>query len=344
VVSHGDYPRSSGKVYNFICYNKDMKQLQLSVVVPAFDEAKNLPVLVGDLQRVLAEYPDHEIIIVNDGSHDNTVEVVKDLNKKDKRIQLLGFTRNFGKEIATTAGITAAKGQAILTIDADGQFPPDLIPEFIKKWQEGAPVVIGLRQSEHKDGVLKRLGTRWFYKILSRVARTPITPHATDFRLIDQEVQQDFIRFTEHNRMSRALIDWMGYPQVFIPFQINQRMSGKPSYSTRKLFKLATDSFVSLSMAPLYFSGYAGIVITPLAFLLGSFVIVEQLLLGDPWHLKFTGTAMLAIALLFFVGILLISQGLVALYISHIHTESQHRPLYILDRRHSWGVEAGDGQ
>lgn len=316
-----------------------MKQPLLSVVVPAFNEAKNIPTLYKRLAEVLADYKDYEIIFVNDGSRDDTIAVVQKLIDIDKRVCLLSFTRNFGKEIATTAGITAACGQAILTIDADGQFPPELIPEFLKHWQDGTPVVIGLRQSQYRERLIKRVGTRLFYKLLSRLTHMSITPNATDFRLIDRQVQQDFIRFTEHNRMSRALIDWMGYPETFIPFRSNERLSGKPTYSTRKLFKLATDSFVSLSMTPLYFSGYAGLLITPLAFLLGSFVIVEQLLLGDPWHLKFTGTAMLAIALLFFVGILLISQGLIALYISHIHTESQHRPLYIIDRKHSHGID-----
>lgn len=304
---------------------------QLSVVVPAYNEEENIPTFYKHLAKVLRTLPSHEIIFVNDGSRDNTLHELHKLARRNKQVRIVSFSRNFGKEIATSAGIHHARGEAIIMLDADGQFPVELIPKFVKKWQQGAQIVTGIRQSNQKEGPIKRYGSRLFYRLLSSMTATAIRPGSTDFRLIDKSVQREFIRFTERGRITRGLLDWVGFRQATITFHARPRLAGEASYKIAKLIRLAMNSFVSLSLTPLYFSGYAGLVITPVAFVLGLFVLVEQLLLGDPLGLDISGTAMLGILILFFVGILLISQGLIALYISHIHTETQNRPLYIID-------------
>lgn len=318
------------------------KHPELSVVVPAYNEQDNIESILKQLHDVLDAFISFEIIFVNDGSRDKTLDVLHKVASKDKAVKIISFSRNFGKELATSAGIHYAKGDAIIMVDADGQFPPELIPEFVKKWRDGAQIVTGVRMSNQKEGFVKRYGSKLFYKLMSGLAGAKLTAGATDFRLIDRAVQQEFFRFSERSRMTRGLIDWVGFKEDFIEFHARERMAGEASYKVSKLIKLALNSFVSLSLAPLYFSGWAGIIITPLAFLIGLFIGIEQFALDDPLNLNVTGTAMLGVLILFFVGILLISQGLIALYISHIHTETQNRPLYIVDRRASRNISLED--
>lgn len=304
----------------------------LSVVVPAYNEEANIKPVYKQIVQALEPVIAFEIVYVNDGSRDNTLHELQKLAKRDARVRIVNFTRNFGKEMATSAGITHAKGDAVIMVDGDGQFPPELIPEFIKKWQAGAQIVTGVRLSNQKEGFVKRYGSIIFYQLVQNLAGARITPRATDFRLIDKLVQQEFIRFTEHGRMTRGLLDWTGFKEEIIEFHAKPRLAGEATYKVSQLVRLAMNSFISLSLKPLYFSGWAGLVITPVALLLGLFVLVEQLILNDPLGLNFTGTAMLGTLILFLVGLLLMSQGLIALYISHIHTETQNRPLFVIDR------------
>lgn len=309
----------------------------LSIVIPSYNEESNIAPFYKILTKELSKDKklNFEILYVNDGSRDGTVAEIKKLAKSDDRVRLLNFSRNFGKELATTAGIHHAKGDAIIMIDADGQHPAELIHEFLKKWRAGAKVVIGVRKKNQKEGFVKRYGSKLFYKLFNSTTGMKLMPGATDFTLIDRVVQQEFKRLRERNRITRGLIDWIGFKKDTIEFEANARMAGEAGYKFSKLVGLAMNSFVAMSLAPLYFSGYAGLVITPLAFITGLFVIIEQLILGDPIGLKITGTAMLGILLVFLVGLLLMSQGITALYVSHIHTESQDRPLYIVDEEES---------
>lgn len=304
----------------------------LSVVVPVYNEEAGLKNFHKDLCKILQKHYKNqtEIIYVNDGSRDNTAAVLKTLQDAT----YLQLTRNFGKEIATTAGIHAAKGQAILTLDGDGQHPVELIPEFVKRWQAGAKVVVGRRTANQKEGLIKRWGSKIFYASYGKVGGVRLTPGATDFRLIDQTVQQEFAKLTERNRITRGLIDWLGYPQTLIDFTAKPRQAGQATYSTRKLVKLALDSAISLSISPLYITAYIGAVVLPLATLLGIGMLGNWLL-GDPLGFHATGSAYLGVMLLFLVGLVLVSQGIIGLYLSHIHAETQARPLYIIDREQS---------
>jgi dolichol-phosphate mannosyltransferase len=308
----------------------------LSVVVPLFNEAASLPQLYQALKPVLDSLKfDYEIIFVNDGSVDGSGRVLAELAQKDRDVRVLTLARNFGKEVAVTAGIHRASGEAIIMLDADGQHPVTVIPEFIARWQAGAKVVVGRRSNRHTN-LYKRFTARLFYGTFRRLTGIPIDLETSDFRLIDREVQQQFCTMTERNRITRGLIDWLGYEREYVLFAENARLAGTPPYSFRKLFKLAIDSAISLSTSPLYLTAYVGAVVLPISTLLGLGMAIN-FLLRDPLKLHATGTAYLIVLALFLIGILMVSQGIIGLYLSHIHSETQNRPLYVIDESRSKG-------
>jgi dolichol-phosphate mannosyltransferase len=273
----------------------------------------------------------YEIIYCNDGSSDDTIEKLMTAAHGHNNIRIISLSRNFGKELATTAGIHKARGDAILTLDADGQHPVELIPEFVSRWKAGSKVVIGIRTANQKEGIIKRYGSKLFYGLFNRMTGMKLIAGLSDFRIIDHSVQQEFIRMTERNRITRGLIEWLGYSREYIKFKANPRLAGDANYSFRKLSKLAIDSAVSLSISPLYITAYIGAIVLPTSVLLGLGMVLEMVI-GDPLHLQITGSAFVVVLLLFLIGILLISQGIIGLYLSHIHTETQNRPLYIIDK------------
>ena len=292
----------------------------------------------NSLVSALADVPHWEVIYVDDGSSDNSIALVKSLHDADARVMLVSLSRNFGKENALTAGLAMAKGEAIISLDADGQHPVELIPDFIAAWQDGHRVVIGLRQNESGDGLSKGLVSRGFYALINRISSQKLVAGAADFRLIDVTVRDEFLKLTEVDRITRGLIDWLGFQPVYIPFHSKDRLQGEPTYNKRMLVRLALNSVVSLTPWPLYLFGYLGIFITTISFILGGAVFIEQLLLEDPWGWNFTGTAMLGILILFLVGVVLMSQGVLSIYLSHIHNQSKQRPLYVIDYQRSAGI------
>jgi dolichol-phosphate mannosyltransferase len=318
----------------------ESKEYSYSAVVPVFNEQAGLDEFHKSLVKVLASAGGTwEIIYCDDGSSDNSAEIIGQLAKKDKRVKLLKLSRNFGKESALSAGIAAASGEAVIMIDGDGQHPVEIIPDFIKAWRRGAQVVVGLRRGDGQLSAGKRLGSWLFYKLFNKLTKQKLIPGSTDFRLIDRAVRREFLKLDETDRITRGLIDWLGFQREFINFTANPRRTGAPGYSFPKLFKLAANSFVSLTLLPLFIFGYLGVFITLAAFGLGLAVIIEQLILGDPFNWNFTGTSMLGILTLFLVGVILMSQGILSLYISHIHTQSKRRPLYVIDHTNSVGID-----
>lgn len=309
---------------------------KLSVVVPVYNEGQGMRAFHAELTKVLdTVMPNaYEIIYCNDGSTDSTFSVLSDIANDHPGVRVLSLSRNFGKETATTAGIHEAKGEAILMLDADGQHPVELIPKFIKRWQAGIKVVVGIRTDNQREGVVKRYGSRLFYWVFNRFTGMKLVPGLSDFQLIDASVQREFRRLSEHNRITRGLIDWLGFPREYITFKAKPRLNGQAGYSFKKLFKLAIDSVISLSISPLYITAYIGAIVLPISLLLVLFM-VGNWLLGDPVGLRATGSAYLGVFMLFLVGILLVSQGIIGLYLSHIHTETQNRPLYIVDEERS---------
>lgn len=310
----------------------------ISLVIPVHNEAKNLPILFDRILTVFAEKlprVSFEILCINDGSTDTSLEVLSRLQgaHPDTRVRIFDFSRNFGKEAATSAGIHHAEGDAIISLDADLQHPPELIPRFVEAWEKGADIVIGVRKNDASDTRLKKWGSRLFYRLIRAISHTDIVPRATDFRLIDRAVATEFTRLTERNRMTRGLIDWLGFRRALIPFTAPERLHGTASYGFWKLVKLATESLIAHSLFPLRLAGYIGIFIILFSGTLGLVMFLDRYIFF--WGMSFSGPAILADIILFLVGVVLISLGLLAYYIAHIHTETQNRPLYVIRRRKS---------
>ena len=315
------------------------KKKSISIVVPLFNEEKSINSFHKSLIKVLIQTKlEFEIVYIDDGSTDDTANLIN--NFKDKRVKLIALSRNFGKEIALSAGVATSKYEAIIMLDGDGQHPVELIPEFISQWQSGSDVVIGLRKASSGRSTLARMNSYLFYKIFNLISGQKLIPESTDFRLIDREVAEEFNKLSEDHRMTRFLIDWLGFDRSYVHFDAKKREHGEASYSTRKLINLAFNSMISSSPKPLYFFAYLGVMICLLSLFLGIAVIIEQLILSDPLGWKFTGTAMLGILIIFLVGIVLMSQGIISVYISRIHNQSKGRPLYVINKRKSVGLSS----
>jgi len=308
----------------------------ISIIIPVYNEEENIPLLYNQLTEVwkkLGNSYDPEIIFVNDGSTDQSASAIDQLVNQDSKLKYIELSRNFGKETATTAGLNNCQGDACIMLDGDLQHPVELIPEFLTKWEDGSEIIVGLRESREKEGIAKRIGSTLFYKIIHKIAKINILSNATDLRLLDRVVIDEYNKLTEKNRMTRALIDWLGFKRDYVHFKAKQRRHGTAGYSFWKLLRLAINSFVSLSLFPLKLAGYTGIIITLLSGGLGLFIFIESYLLNDPLKLNFSGVATLAVLILFLVGIILICLGLMALYIASIHGEVLDRPLYVIRRK-----------
>jgi polyisoprenyl-phosphate glycosyltransferase len=218
-------------------------------------------------------------------------------------------------------------------LDADLQHPPSAIPEFLAKWENGAEVVVGVRKENNRGSWLKSASSWFYYKIINKISETSIVPDATDFRLLDRIVIDEFNKFSERNRMTRALIAWLGFRREYILFDSPARVHGKAAYSTTKIIKLALISFVSMSLLPLKLAGYLGIIVTVGSGLLGLFIFFDKYIWGDPFGFSFSGPASLAILNTFFIGIVLSCLGLIALYVGNIHGEVIGRPMYVIRKR-----------
>lgn len=310
----------------------DPNKKLISFIIPVFNEEEGIPLLMAEFNNVFADLPNYqsEFLFVNDGSADNSGAVIKNLVLNNPAIKYIEFSRNFGKEIATTAGFQYATGEAVFMIDADLQHPPKLIPEFLKKWEAGAEVIIGIKTGNKGHNFIQRFCSYCFYKTINTVASIKIIPHASDFRLLDRKVVNEFNRFTEKSRMTRALINWLGFRRDFVYFEAEKRIKGRANYSLMKLCYLAVNSFVSLSLIPLKFAGYLGCFIICSSGILGLYVLFGKYVFHLPFASGFTGMAGLAILLIFLVGIILSGLGLIALYVANIHGEVISRPLYVI--------------
>lgn len=317
----------------------------ISYIIPVCNEEKGFlkfynELLMPEIQKTKKDY---EIVLVNDGSKDKSLEIIQGLAEADKRVKVISFSRNFGKEVALTAGLREATGDAVITMDADGQQPPALIHEFIEKWQkEDAEIVIGVRGKYEKHGLVAKLGSKLFYKMLNMMGVKDTVPGSTDFRLLDRMVVDEYNKLAEHDRIARGLMDWMGFKKLYVDYIYGNRLAGKPSYNFKKLFRLAVDSFISLSTTPLVIFMWFGVIITIISGLVGLFDLIEEKLLGDPLGLSWASTTQLCLFITFLVGLVLISQGITSLYISHIYSEAQNRPLYIIDRKRSRNLKKKD--
>lgn len=304
----------------------------VSIIIPLHNEAGNIEWHHKKIKKVLdSTSVSYEVIYIDDGSTDESLDIIKGIARKDPSTRYTSFSRNFGKESAITAGLKRAEGNAALILDADGQHPIEMIDEFLTKWYEGYDIVVGTRESNQGEGMIKSFGSKLFYFSLRILGGShEAIPASTDFRLIDRKVIDQYNLLTERNRISRNLMDWLGFKRAIVPFNAHARHTGKASYSYSKLVKLALDAAIKHSTRPLKLIGLLGILISFIAFLLMLFLFTEQYLLHDPMHLAISGTAILATFLGFLVGIVLTCQGLLALYLETVYYETQNRPLYII--------------
>lgn len=316
-----------------------MKKM-ISVVVPVYNEEEGI---LNFLERQLLPVLDGlkyetEVVLVNDGSRDKTLAKIDEFARRSGRddVRVISFARNFGKEMALTAGLNYAKGDAVVMIDGDGQHPVEAIPKMVEKWENGAEVVTAVRGA---NTTKHKMASKMYYGMMHAMGNKNLVVGAMDFRLVDRVVVDEFNKFTERNRITRGLIDWLGFEQVFIKVNTKDRAYGKPSYSSRKLMGLAIDSLVSSSRTPLKIFGYIGGFITVASVIFGLFILIEQYIMGDPLKLDWSGAVAMSVFVSFLVGLVLISQAMTALYVAQIHAESKDRPLYVIDYKKSRGVK-----
>ena len=315
----------------------------ISIVVPVYNEAGGiLKFLDGELLPVLLDLKyETEVVIVDDGSEDKTLERLSEAEILQKiPVRVVVLTRNFGKEIALTAGLNAANGDAVVMVDADGQHPVEAILEMISRWEKGAMVVTAVRKH---NSTKHRLGSRMYYRLMKMMGSRDLVVGAMDFRLLDREVVNEFCKLKERNRLTRGLIDGLGFPQEYIMVKTKGRLSGKPSYSIKKLVALTIDSMASSSRTPLVIFGYIGAFITVFSLVFGLFILIEQYILGDPMRLEWSGAVAMSVFVSFLVGLVLVSQSMTALYVAQIHTEAKGRPLYVVNKRKSFAHDGKKG-
>ncbi|MDD3739226.1 MAG: glycosyltransferase family 2 protein [Lentimicrobiaceae bacterium] len=301
----------------------------ISIVISAYNEEANIAELYKQLKQSLDTIDSlkYEIIFVNDGSKDNTKAEVLKLYEKDKDVKLVDFVRNFGHEIAMTAGMDYAVGDAVLFMDADLQHPPQLIPEMVKHWRDGVDIVLTKRVDNQQESYFQKLRGKIFYKILNKLSDFEIPAQTPDFRLIDRKYVEVVKSMKENNRMFRGLISWIGVSnQVVIDFEAPSRFAGESKYSVKKLMKLAVDSILSFSIKPLRFAMYFGIISIIISGLVGVYMIIDYLITPN---YQTTGFATTALLVIFLGSVQLISLGVIGEYVGRIHIETKNRPLYI---------------
>ncbi|MDO4574456.1 MAG: glycosyltransferase family 2 protein [Planctomycetia bacterium] len=312
---------------------------ELSIVVPSFNEESSLPLFYDQVSRQLESMGrTWEIVLVDDGSRDRTADVGKELCKRDSRVKLVCFSRNFGNQVAISAGLDAASGAAVVVMDADLQQPPEMLPEMVRLWrEEGFHIVHAVRKhyTEH-TGFWKRLSSRLFYQGMNFLSDTPLIPGASEFRLMDRRVVDALKNFHERARFLRGLVQWMGYRVTTVEFQANERVAGVSSFSPFKLLALACDGIVSFSTKPLRWIVYLGFFTAVACMPYALWAIYQFITMGQ--H-GVPGWSSLIVAVIFLGGVQLISLGVIGEYVGRIYTEVKARPLYIVQERFGFDTE-----
>lgn len=302
--------------------------LCISVVVPAYNEEEVLPELHRRLQAVLSQLTtNYEIVYVNDGSRDRTLEIMRELKEADSHVGYVNLSRNFGKEIAMTAGLDLARGDAVVVIDADLQDPPELIPKLLEGWNAGFDVVYARRVSRAGETWLKKATARAFYRIIQRIGPVSIPEDVGDFRLMSRRAVDALKQIRERHRFMKGLFAWIGFPQKAIDYQRDARFAGVTKWNYWKLWNFAIEGITSFSIAPLKISTYAGLLVAALAFIYAMWVIYKTLIFGDPVQ----GYPSLMVVVLFLGGVQLVGIGLLGEYLGRMFVETKYRPLYLLD-------------
>lgn len=298
----------------------------ISVVVPIFNEGDTIPELHRRLSTVMEGLPEaYELIYVNDGSRDSSGQLIRDLVAADPHARLIDLSRNFGHQIAITAGMDHARGDAVVVIDADLQDPPEVIPELVAKWREGYDVVYAVRARREGESLFKRATAALFYRLIARITNVEIPLDTGDFRLMSRRAIEGLKRIRERNRFVRGLVAWLGFRQTGVTFVRQERFAGETKYPLKKMFRFAFDGITSFSFLPLQLAMYLGFVVSFVSFLGILYVIYLRIFTQE----TILGWASLMTAILFLGGVQLITLGIIGEYVGRIYDEAKGRPLYL---------------
>ena len=316
------------------------KKKKISVVVPVYNEIEVIDDCYQRLTSVMQSLKEfsYEIIFIDDGSQDNTYSRILEILKLDKHIKVVKLSRNFGHQIAVTAGIDEADGDAIVIIDADLQDPPEVIPEMVQKWMEGFDVVYGVRKRRVGEGRFKLFTASAFYRLLKSFTNIEIPVDVGDFRLINARTANEFRKLREKDRFVRGLVSWIGFKQVGVLYERDERFAGETKYPLKKMLKFAIDGITSFSNVPLKLASWLGYIASGLAFLYLASVFVQKIM-GQ----TIEGWATIMVALLFLGGVQLICLGIIGAYIGRIFNETKSRPIYIIDTIHGSEIKQRTG-
>ncbi|MBR0491115.1 MAG: glycosyltransferase family 2 protein [Clostridia bacterium] len=305
---------------------------KISIVIPAYNEEEVLNKLIERLAILINNTPKYEfeVIFVNDGSKDKTLEILEEIAQKEKRLKILSFSRNFGHQAAVTAGIKYVTGDAVVIIDADLQDPPELIPQMIELWEQGNEVIYGKRKKRKGESAFKLLSAKMFYKTLNALSDVEIPKDTGDFRLVDRKVINVINQMPEHNKFLRGLFSWVGFKQYAFEYERQERKAGKTKYPFKKMKKLASDGIISFSTKPLKMLGGIGI----LSIIISIGILIYSLI---SYALKLNnlapGWTSIMVTVTFLGGIQLLSVWIMSEYIARIYDETKQRPEYIIDKK-----------
>lgn len=300
----------------------------ISVVCPCYNEQDSVVLFTESMLPELAKTElSYELIFINDGSRDQTLSKLKDLQTQHDNIRVINLARNFGKEAALTAGIDRSKGQVVVPIDVDLQDPPELIHDFIREWQQGYDVVVAKRSDRTSDSFAKKLSAEWFYKFHNRISHVKIPENVGDYRLMTRRVVEAIQQMPENQRFMKGIFSWVGFKTKIIEYKRDPRIAGETSFNGWKLWNFALEGITSFSTAPLRIWLYVGLLISLFAFIYGSAIIIKTLLFG----IDAPGYASLITIMLFLGGVQLIGLGVMGEYIGRLFMESKRRPIYIIE-------------
>jgi dolichol-phosphate mannosyltransferase len=301
--------------------------IQYSIVVPVYNEEEVIHETYRRLKEVMISTGEaYELLFVNDGSRDHTAEILKEYSQKDESVILLDFSRNFGHQIAITAGMDYSRGKAVVVIDADLQDPPELILDMIEKWKQGYDVVYAKRTKRKGETLFKKQTAKMFYRFLNSMTDIDIPLDTGDFRLLDRRVCDQMNNLQEKNRFVRGLVSWVGFKQIAVEYERDERLAGESKYPLKKMLKLSIDGITSFSYKPLKLASFAGVALSGIGFIYLLVVLYLKLFTNS----TITGWSSLIVAQLFFSGFTLFILGMIGEYIGRIYDESKHRPLYIV--------------
>lgn len=300
----------------------------ISIICPAYNESDGIGIFLEHLVPVMDRLNQtYEIVFVNDGSRDNTLEVLLQTKKRYNHIRILNLSRNFGKEAALTAGLEHAKGEAVVAIDTDLQHPPQIIEQFVKKWQEGYDVVVGKRLSRTGEHPLKKVAAKLFYTLHNKISDIEIPADIGDFRLMSRKVVDALKQLPENQRFMKGIFAWVGFKTAIVEYYQEERVAGKSSFNGWKLWNFALDGITSFSTVPLRVWLYIGVVIAAISFMFGIWIAVKTIVFG----VETPGYASTMVMILFLGGIQLMGIGIMGEYIGRLYKEAKRRPVYILE-------------